>query len=225
MLYLGSLEPEIVCEKDTTFNKYDKLAKDVQDFCISSPSLSRLEYPNIEKILFKEKNLDNINKFHIFNKQFFYYYSERCRLEFIKYISEKYPEKFLLYGNIWKNRKIKSKSDNSDIRQCLYSFIPISLDFGSTSFETCYFPRTIEIVNSFGFLLSYLRPDTKEILGEYSSKFTFSNVTEFDNMTNKIFSDTNENLKEKDDLRNYLLKNFSFSNSFSILFNKISFNI
>ena len=126
---------------------------------------------------FSHSSFNDLQTYYIKMKNKLRYYS-------IIEISKKLNEKLILVGTNWKQgtNNYKESNFNSHYVRSLYKN-NVCLDFGSKWGSLSLYPRSIEIIESGGFLLQSLQKDSKEIFGSNFNNITFNS---FDSMMDKI---------------------------------------
>ena len=120
------------------------------------------------------KEISEIDKFLIYRDL-----KINQRIEIIRDIMNEFLEDFLLFGDEWKMYFSNSQKTTMEKKkiQMLYNG-NICLDFGSASGSLSLYPRSIDIIESGGYLLQLKQADSEEIFHEYGDFFTFKNTEE-----------------------------------------------
>ncbi|MBF0195123.1 MAG: glycosyltransferase family 1 protein [Magnetococcales bacterium] len=180
IIYLGilpakpqNLKPEI-----------DLLARSLAEVSIADPKISRADMKPMWSYIFSQPATEQPRKFFTIAETFRYYHAIGTRRVFVSRLKKEFGEQFLLYGDDWIADKLDAEPTQTiHSRGGLYHNIPISIDFGSTSFETSFFPRPIEIVKNLGCLLSYRRYDSEHFFQENVKSCVFDTA---DDMCEKV---------------------------------------
>ena len=172
------------------------------------------DFTILDKKSFWKKYLgkNNIEDIFIFYKKF----KLLLRYEIIKYLKEKFGEKFVLIGNDWKNYSINSlpSNFNPNYIKNLYRG-NICLDFGSAEGSSSLYSRSNGIVEAGGLILQSKQIDSTDIWGNLEDKITFKNFNDLELIINKLLN--NEDLSN-----NILLKIFkNFENSKNLIENSL----
>ena len=172
------------------------------------------DFTILDKISFWKKYLgkNNIEDIFIFYKKF----KLLLRYEIIKYLKEKFGEKFVLIGNDWKNYSINSlpSNFNPNYIKNLYRG-NICLDFGSAEGSSSLYSRSNGIVEAGGLILQSKQIDSTDIWGNLEDKITFKNFNDLELIINKLLN--NEDLSN-----NILIKIFkNFENSNNLIENSL----
>ena len=122
------------------------------------------------KSIFELKKTDKIHNVYIALKSL-------IRLYVIKEINKKFKNDLIVVGSDWTEYIKNSAASNQDINYIrdLYSG-NICLDFGSRWGDNALYPRSIEIIESGGFLLQSLKPDSNKAFGHLKNFNTFNSV-------------------------------------------------
>lgn len=94
------------------------------------------------------------------------------RLNYIRFMKERYGHEMHLYGDDWKNFDIEhfpSRFTKDDDYRSAF----ISVDFGSTYLDTSIYQRTIQILGSGGRLLQLRQPDAADVYGPFADHVCF----------------------------------------------------
>ena len=172
------------------------------------------DFTILDKKSFWKKYLgkNNIEDIFIFYKKF----KLLLRYEIIKYLKEKFGEKFVLIGNDWKNYSINSlpSNFNPNYIKNLYRG-NICLDFGSAEGSSSLYSRSNGIVEAGGLILQSKQIDSLDIWGNLEDKITFKNFNDLELIINKLLN--NEDLSN-----NILSKIFkNFENSKNLIENSL----
>ena len=98
------------------------------------------------------------------------------RIEIIKKIYKEFPEELIIIGNDWKNYITTYLPSTSEKNLKNFYFKNVCLDFGSKWSDHCMYPRSIDIVESGGFLVQSKQIDSEKIFGELKNLSTFDSV-------------------------------------------------
>lgn len=192
--------PEITSSYWKIFNKkinYNLTLIDKKNFW--------LEHPFLE--------IDNQQKFIIYRDL-----KINLRMLIVKNIYENFKKDFFLYGNDWKNYFVEAcgNIEKKKIIQRTYNG-NICLDFGSSTGSLSLYPRSIEIIESGGYLLQLRQSDSHLIFGKYEEYFTFDNYKDLNKklkilledydlykfqlkILNKIFQDSKSKIERQLDI-------------------------
>ena len=158
------------------------------------------DFTILDKKSYWEKYLDenNIEDIFVFYRKF----KLLLRYEIVKYLKEKFNEKFVLVGDDWKNHSINSLSSNFNPRYTkrLYKG-NICLDFGSIEGSSSLYSRSNGIIEAGGLLLQSKQIDSKNIWGDLDNKIMFKNFDDLEILINELMN--NENLSNKILLNTY----------------------
>ncbi|MBF0381764.1 MAG: glycosyltransferase family 1 protein [Magnetococcales bacterium] len=180
IIYMGIL-PEKPQNVDP---EIDSLVRDLVAISIADPSLSRNDMEQMWSYVFSKPLSEQTSYFNRVVLAFRYHHAMATRRVFVHRLKKEFAKDFLLIGDHWIADKLDAEPTQGIIsRGLLYNQIPISIDFGSTTFETCFFPRPIEIVKNYGCLLSYRHYDSEKYFKDSSESLVFSNP---DDMCEKI---------------------------------------
>lgn len=153
----------------------------------------------IRKIFFEDGKENYINYTQLKNL---------LRFELINIVNKYFSKNLLLVGKDWANLGFNSKiiDYKTNFRKKSY-MNNICLDFGSKSGINSFYPRTIEILENYGFLLQSEQYDTKTLKKYLPNNFDFyKSSNELLDKLNKLLS-TNTEIKIEN--YNYLHKNFT----------------
>ena len=101
------------------------------------------------------------------------------RIDIIKEIMSEFSDKISLFGDEWEmyfSNSHKTNMEKTKIQD--KSNGNICLDFGSASGSRSLYPRSIEIIESGGYLMQLKQSDSKKIFNNYEDMFTFKNIEE-----------------------------------------------
>ena len=112
------------------------------------------------------------------------------RMLIVENISTNFRNNFQLYGTEWKNHFVEAHANIEKKRmiQNLYRG-NICLDFGSISGSLTLYPRSIEIIESGGYLLQLRQSDSSKIFGKYEDYFTFNNLKDLNKKLKNLVED------------------------------------
>tara|TARA_B100000242_G_scaffold258656_1_gene203047 strand:+ start:469 stop:894 length:426 start_codon:yes stop_codon:yes gene_type:complete len=108
----------------------------------------------------------------------------------VKNIFSNFKNNFQLYGQDWKNYFVEASANIEKKRtiQNLYSG-NICLDLGSITGSLTLYPRSIEIIESGGYLLQLKQSDSSQIFGKYEDYFTFKNLKDLNKKLKNLIED------------------------------------
>ncbi|MBF0195999.1 MAG: hypothetical protein HQL71_15685, partial [Magnetococcales bacterium] len=181
IIYLGILPKK----PENLDIEIDFLARSLAEESIASPIKSRADMEAMWSYIFSKSKIEQLNIFSTLTKAYKYYHARGTRRVFVHRLKEEFGKHFLLIGDDWIADNIVAKPSQSlNSRGVIYDKVPVSMDFGSTSFETSFFPRPIEIVKNNGCLLSYRRYDSEHIFQDNESSLVFDTP---DEMCEKVY--------------------------------------
>jgi len=101
------------------------------------------------------------------------------RLNVVKILEKKFKKDLMIIGNDWKKYIKNSSASNHDMEfiRSLYKG-NICLDFGSTWGDNSLYPRSVEIIESGGFLLQSLQADSSQKFRNLKNINTFYSVND-----------------------------------------------
>jgi hypothetical protein len=172
--------------------KMEKLARDTAMHCFENPRVTRLEFEQVWLALMSLPEAQRTEQFMAYDAWFNYYLSQNTRRSFVHRLKREFGDQFLLFGDDWVEENIKSEPTSIVNRELIYNRIPISIDFGSTNFETCFFPRPIEIIKVGGCLVSYRRPDSDLFFKDSVDKMVFDNEDQMCERVEGLLNSDNE---------------------------------
>ncbi|MBF0358145.1 MAG: glycosyltransferase family 1 protein [Magnetococcales bacterium] len=175
IIYMGvlpgkpdNLEPEV-----------DLLARSMVDISVADPTISRMDMEPFWSYIMSKDPVKQPEIWFILVNAYLYYHARATRRVFVHRLKKEFGKRFLLIGDDWiKDNLDADPTENILSRGQLYHNIPVSVDFGSLSLDTCFFPRPIEIVKNRGCLLSYRRYDSEHYFQENADSLVFDNPDE-----------------------------------------------
>ena len=186
-------------KKKIRFNKNKKIIY-ISSFKLKKPEITS-EYWKKYKQKIKENLLliDNknfwLNEFDSkYNDQerFIIYRDLKINLRMliVKNITNNFKNNFQLYGQDWKNYFVEASANIEKKRtiQNLYSG-NICLDLGSITGSLTLYPRSIEIIESGGYLLQLRQSDSSQIFGKYEDYFTFKDLKDLNKKLKNLIED------------------------------------
>ncbi|MBF0214416.1 MAG: glycosyltransferase family 1 protein [Magnetococcales bacterium] len=182
LVYLG----EMPDPPPTADPALERLAQEEARRCALHPHESRSASDKLWRRLAPNGSIPSLERFLQFHRHFFHAHATLTRQRFVHRLAQEFDDKLLLYGDAWIHQGLRAQPRKSVARNHFYQRIPLSVDFGSTSFETCFFPRTIEIVKSGGTLLSYRRPDSSETFGRLLNAPVFDDEEQLIAQVNRL---------------------------------------
>ncbi|MBF0340428.1 MAG: glycosyltransferase family 1 protein [Magnetococcales bacterium] len=172
LIYLGDM-PEPPTRRD---ERLEAWALETATACVARPQESRLQQQEpLREMLIADGSIRSVERFLCFQQWFFQHHARLTRQSFVHAVAREFGARFLLYGDAWIAQGLAAHPRASVARKHFYQRIPLSVDFGSMSFETCFFPRTIEIIKSGGTLLGYRRPDSAGLFASLPEAPVFDN--------------------------------------------------
>ncbi len=175
IIYMGVL-PE---KPDNLDPEVDLLARSLVETSIADPTISRSDMEPFWSYILSKDPAKQPETWFILVNAYLYYHARGTRRVFVHRLKKEFGKRFLLIGDDWiKDNLQADPTENIPSRGMLYHNIPISVDFGSLSIETCFFPRPIEIVKNLGCLLSYRRYDSDLYFQENTSSLVFDTPDE-----------------------------------------------
>ena len=121
------------------------------------------------------------------------------RIEIVKNIMAEFPKSFSLFGDEWKDYFQNTHKTIMEKKKVQNIYCGnICLDLGSASGSLSLYPRSIDIIESGGFLIQLRQTDSKKIFNEYEEFFTFKNIEEFKEKVRMLLDDNslfNEQIK------------------------------
>jgi hypothetical protein len=210
IIYMGILpkKPDIV---DPAI---DTLARSLVEISIADPALSRNDMEELWAYIFSKPISEQISCFFNVILVFRYYHAIGTRKVFVHRLKKEFGKNFLLIGDDWLADNIGAEpTQNIAGRGLLYHHIPISIDFGSTTFETCFFPRPIEIVKNFGCLLSYRQYDSEQFFDKNVDSLVFDKPDEMCEKVDALLSDPAKRDQCSEDLYKSFSQKYGMKNS------------
>lgn len=123
-----------------------------------------------ELVFPSNKDIQNFMRFNHYQ----IWYKSMKRTEMVAALKQAYGKDFLLFGDDWKQIGISDSYPSGMDDGPVQNLADISVDFGSLSFETCLYPRTLSILAFNSFLLQYSQPNHKDIFGDLADGIAFS---------------------------------------------------
>jgi len=166
------------------------------------------DFTILDKKNFWEKYLDKNSIGDIFN--YYKQFKLLLRLEIVKYLKNKFNERFILIGDDWTNFSINSLSSNFNPNYIkrLYKG-NICIDFGSAEGSSSLYTRSNGIIESGGLILQSKQIDSMDIWGSLENKITFKNYNDLEIIIQKLLN--NQHLSK--DILSDISKNFENSKS------------
>lgn len=122
----------------------------------------------------------DINAADFFNNRAAEYLYNYCcltilpvRLDYVRFVKEKYGHDFHLYGEEWKDFGLDCVVVHRAADDAKYRSAFISVDFGSTYLDTSLYQRTAQILGGGGRLLQLRQPDSAAVYGELADQVCF----------------------------------------------------
>ena len=177
-----------IIKKETKFIRNKKIIY-ISSFKLKKPEISSKHWEKHEEKIVKNLTLIDNNQFWVnsFNSVYddhekFVIYRDfkiNLRMLIVKNIFNNFKNNFQLYGTDWKDyfKEAYANIEKKKTIQDLYSG-NICLDLGSISGSLSLYPRSIEIIESGGYLLQLRQSDSKQIFGKYEDCFTFSDLND-----------------------------------------------
>tara|TARA_B100001027_G_scaffold186672_1_gene139236 strand:- start:56 stop:1048 length:993 start_codon:yes stop_codon:yes gene_type:complete len=166
------------------------------------------DFTILDKKNFWEKYLDKNSIGDIFN--YYKQFKLLLRLEIVKYLKNKFNERFILIGDDWTSFSINSLSSNFNPNYIkrLYKG-NICIDFGSAEGSSSLYTRSNGIIESGGLILQSKQIDSMDIWGSLENKITFKNYNDLEIIIQKLLN--NQHLSK--DILSDISKNFENSKS------------
>jgi hypothetical protein len=175
IIYMGVL-PE---KPDNLSPEIDALARSMVETTIADPTISRMDIEPFWSYILSQDPVKQPEIWFILVNAYLYYHARGTRRVFVHRLKKEFGKRFLLVGDDWiKDNLDADPTQNILSRGHLYHNIPVSVDFGSLSLDTCFFPRPIEIVKNLGCLLSYRRYDSEHYFQENANSLVFETPDE-----------------------------------------------
>ncbi len=190
----------------------EALAKETATECAGDPSISRHQLQQVWERLQSMSESERVEKYMIYDAWFNYHLARMTRRPFVQRLKREFKDRFLLFGDDWAKEGIEAEPTSIVNREVIYNRMPISIDFGSTGFETCFFPRPIEIVKVGGCLVAYRRPDSELFFGDNCAKMVFADADEMCERVDGLLQGETERELCRRKLRDDLLGNFGLNN-------------
>ncbi len=182
-----------IIKKETKFIKNKKIIY-ISSYKLKKPEISSKYWEIYKEKISKNFRLIDDKYFWLneFNSKYddqekFVIYRDfkiSLRMLIVKNIFYNFKNNFQLYGNDWKDyfKEAHANVEKKKIIQNLYRG-NICLDFGSISGSLSLYPRSIEIIESGGYLLQLRQSDSNKIFGKHEDYFTF---TDLNDLTKKL---------------------------------------
>jgi hypothetical protein len=184
----------------------DSLSRSLAEISIADPKISRADMKQMWSYIFSKAPEEQPRLFFTIAETFRYYHARGTRRVFVRRLKKEFGDHFLLFGDDWiADNLVAEPSQSLRSRGIFYHHVPISIDLGSASFETCFFPRPIEIVKNIGCLLSYRRYDSEQFFQENVKSLVFDTADEMCAKVDFLLS----NEQERNVCRNNILNTFS----------------
>ncbi|MEG3639844.1 hypothetical protein [Magnetococcus sp. PR-3] len=213
VVYLGDL----LKTPPTCSPELQQLALEVAQYCVADTSISRYQSTDLWSEIIPDGSPNSLKAFDHFHNWFFYHHARLTRGRFVKALVGQLEDRLLLYGDAWIEQGLGGNPKALVERHALYNQIPISIDFGSTSFETCFFPRTLEIIKWKGTLLSYRRPDTHMFFGQVADAPIFDHEITMAKEVTQLIENPQDRKQRRDTLHSALLKQPTSSSGLQII--------
>ena len=129
------------------------------------------------------------------------------RFEFIKYVNKHFKDRLIIVGKDWKELGFNARviQYDTNFRKKMYRN-NLCLDFGSKSGCNALYPRTVEILESGGFLLQATQTGSQTLEQKLNNYESFNSLEEFLIKLNKLLT-TDMNFKIEN--YNYLENKFN----------------
>ncbi|MBF0192946.1 MAG: glycosyltransferase family 1 protein [Magnetococcales bacterium] len=197
IIYMGILpkKPEVIDQQ------VDLLAQNMVEIAIADPTLSRYDMDQLWTFIYSKPPSEQARLFLQVILAYRYYHARGTRRGFVHRLKKEFGKEFLLIGDDWMTDNLDAEPTQSIVaRGLLYHHIPVSVDFGSTTFETCFFPRPIEIVRNVGCLLSYRHYDSEYYFKKNADSLVFNDQEEMCEKVDALLSDPAKRDKCSEDL-------------------------
>lgn len=185
IIFVSSVNKETTEEQKILWEKYKDII--LKDFTI-------LEKKKFWVECLSKKNIQN---YYIFYKKF----KILLRFEIIKFLKEKFKDKFILIGNDWQNIFSDARASNFDYKYLkeLYKG-NICIDTGSAEGSSSLYSRSNHIIESGGLILQSKQIDSDTIWGNLNSKIIFKDLKNLENIINKTLDSNNYSKRLLDDI-------------------------
>ena len=224
---------------------YPKILDNVtfdEDFKIVYASSIKLNYSNASKDIWKRYKDIIVKDFSLIDKNKFWLQKDLKKLDYkqdiyrdlksflriyiIKEINKKFKKELIIIGDDWKSYIKNAKSSNHDLRYLRNIYKGnICLDFGSRWGDNVLYPRSIEILESGGYLLQSTQSDSIKSFGYLKISNNFNTIKDLIiklnlfKQNNKLLNQNYEKILNyyKNDILNYktltIIKKISKKNS------------
>jgi len=168
IIYVGSVKTNYFIKSERIWNNYKKEIK--ENFALIDNKKFWLK--------FKNKNIYEKNNIYRDLKGF-------LRIYILKKVKKEFNDNLILIGDDMRKyfKDAHKTSNNSKYIKDLYQG-NLCLDFGSRWGDISFYPRSIEILESGGFLLQSKQSDTYKKFGHLNINNTFNNV---DDLIKKLY--------------------------------------
>ncbi|MBF0381765.1 MAG: glycosyltransferase family 1 protein [Magnetococcales bacterium] len=202
IIYMGVLP----AKPENVDPQIDILARNLAEISVADPTISRADMKDMWSHIFSKIPTERPGTFFKIAETFKYYHARGTRRVFVHRLKKEFGDHFLLFGDDWiADNLVAEPTQTLRTRGVMYHHIPIAVDLGSVSFETCFFPRPIEIVKNMGCLLSYRRYDSDRIFQQNADSLVFDTPDELCNKVDFLLS----NEQERNDCRHKILNTFN----------------
>ena len=188
-----------IIKKKIRFNKNKKIIY-ISSFKLKKPEVTSEYWKKYKQQI--NENLTLIDNKNFWLNEFDSKYNEQekfiiyrdlkinLRMLIVNNILSNFKSKFQLYGTDWKNYFVEAGANIEKKRsiQNLYSG-NICVDFGSISGSLTLYPRSIEIIESGGYLLQLKQSDSSQIFGKYENYFTFESLDDLNKKLKNLLED------------------------------------
>jgi hypothetical protein len=199
IVYMGTL-PKKEGQLDP---KIDFLARNMAEESIADPLKSRSEMEEMWTSIFAKAPSEQPGTFLDLSNRFVYYHSRGTRKLFIERVKKEFADRFLLIGDDWIEEGVQAEpSQNLPLRGFMYHNVPISIDFGSLSLETCFFPRITEIVKNGGCPVGYRSYDSDQFYQEESKSLVFNSSDEMCEKLDFLLGNRHELSRSRENIHN-----------------------
>lgn len=184
--------------------------------------LLKKDYSQIDKKIFWKNNFSHLNQFEVFEK--YKILKNFIREDIVIDIDSNFGKYFEIYAD----GNLSIKLNNSKMYSANYNIKRVKniyegnfcLDTGSIMGSSSLYPRSIQILESPGFILQNKQRDSTYIWGDFKKYITFSSSYDLNNLIEKYLSDSHFREEVYFKLRDFNKNNIKkIENSLNKVFN------